>query len=353
MLLHRCHSAVHQDDNAEAFGPQLPTTGELLQLLASANNKLQHMTSRLVMCKFGLERYGSDSSTLMFYTGFSSYNQLTGFFHWMQPVAQQMAYPYSAAKPGPSVGGTRLLALYDELFLTLCRLHAGLLEQDLADRFKCSVSTVSRTCLAWINLLYVVLGSINIWPSREAIDKHMPPGLKACFPKVRVVIDCTEIFTQKPSSLLANSQLCSNYKSHTTFKALVGTAPHGPFTFVSSLFSGAISDVEITKVSGLLDLLESGDAVMADKGFTIGSVLADRGVDLVIPHFLSSRGQFSSEEVKQNDAITAHRVHVERAIRRVKENRIFQGIIPLSMLGSMNQIWTVCCLLSNFRASLF
>ena len=38
--------------------------------------------------------------------------------------------------------------------------------------------------------------------------------------------------------------------------------------------------MEITKVSGLLDLLDSGDAVMADKGFIIGSVLADHGVDL-------------------------------------------------------------------------
>jgi len=57
MLLHGCHSAVHQDDNAEAFGPQLPTTGELLQLLASDNNKLEQVTDRLVMCKFGLEQY--------------------------------------------------------------------------------------------------------------------------------------------------------------------------------------------------------------------------------------------------------------------------------------------------------
>jgi len=159
-----------------------------------------------------------------------------------------MAYPYSPSKSGPSICGNRLLAVCDELFLTLCILHAGLLEQDLADRFNMSVSTVSRICLAWINLLYVVLGSINIWPSPESIDKQMPAGIKVIFPNVCVIIDCTEIFTQKPSSLLANSQFYSNYKSHTTLKAMVGIAPHGPFTFISSLFSGAISDIEITKV---------------------------------------------------------------------------------------------------------
>ena len=145
----------------------------------------------------------------------------------------------------------------------------------------------------------------------------------------------------------------SSYKSHSTFKGLLGIAPHGPFTFKSSLYSGSISDVELTKVCGILDLLEPGDAVMADKGFTIGKVLAERDVMLVTPHFLSARGQFTSDEVAQNDAITASWVHLERAIRRVKENRILQGLIPLSMLGSINQIWTVCCLLLNFRGPLF
>jgi hypothetical protein len=92
---------------------------------------------------------------------------------------------------------------------------------------------------------------------------------------------------------------------------------------------------------------------MADKGFTISNLLQERQCSLIIPHFLKARGQFSSAEIADNDDITAFRVHVERAIRRVKENRIFQGIMPLSILGSVNQIWTVCCLLSNFRKPLF
>lgn len=264
-----------------------------------------------------------------------------------------MSYPYSCPKQGASVSGNRKLVLCDEFFLCLCRLHAGLLEQDLADRFNVSHQTVSRIFLAWLNLLYVVLGSVNIWPSRQSINKFMPDKMHKHFSSVRIIIDCTELFTQKPSSLLVNSQMYSSYKSHSTFKALVGIAPHGPFTFISSLFSGSISDVELTKVSGLLDLLEPGDSVMADKGFTIGKLLAERNVGLVIPHFLSSKGQFSSDEVAMNDAITENRVHVERAIRRVKENRILQGIIPLSMIGSINQVWTVCCLLTNFRGPLF
>ena len=188
-----------------------------------------------------------------------------------------------------------------------------------------------------------MLSSINILPCRQLIDKLMPSTMKEKFPTVRVIIDCTEIFTQKPSSLVSNSQLFSSYKNHTTFKGSIGISPHGSVTFISSLFSGCISDVEITKVCGILNLLEPGDSVMADKGFTIAK----------LPHFLSARGQFKSYKIFENDAITACRVHVERAIRRVKENRILQGIIPLTMLGSINQILAVCCLLTNLRSKLF
>ena len=44
-------------------------------------------------------------------------------------------------------------------------------------------------------------------------------------------------------------------------------------TFVSDLYPGSISDKQITKQSGLIDLCEEGDAIMADKGFfNFGSI---------------------------------------------------------------------------------
>jgi hypothetical protein len=59
--------------------------------------------------------------------------------------------------------------------------------------------------------------------------------------------DCTEIFVQTPSSLENQSQTYSNYKSHSTFKALVGISTTGAVVFISKLWGGSASDVEITR----------------------------------------------------------------------------------------------------------
>ena len=61
----------------------------------------------------------------------------------------------------------------------------------------------------------------------------------------------------------------SNYKNNNTFKGLVGISPDGSVIFVSSLCPGSISDKELTRRSGILDFLEPGDSVMADRGFEI------------------------------------------------------------------------------------
>ncbi|CAM4573176.1 unnamed protein product [Leuciscus chuanchicus] len=60
------------------------------------------------------------------------------------------------------------------------------------------------------------------------------------------------------------------------------------------LYTGSISDQKLTKQSGILDLLEPGDACMADKGFTIEKMLAERGAKLIIPPFKTA-AQFSKE----------------------------------------------------------
>ena len=68
------------------------------------------------------------------------------------------------------------------------------------------------------------------------------------------IIDATEISCESPSDKLNNSMTFSAYKHRNTLKAIVCISPGGSVTFVSDLFTGAISDLEIVKRSGLLDL---------------------------------------------------------------------------------------------------
>jgi len=244
------------------------------------------------------------------------------------------------------------MAPIDELFLFLVRIRLGLFQQDLAHRFNVHESTVSRKVVTWANYLYFFLGIQPIWPSREVVLKFMPQAFKDLYPNTRVIIDCTEVKVQVPSSLLLQSQMYSTYKSGTTLKSLVGITPHGAVSFVSSLYTGSISDKEITKCCGILDLLGTNDSVMADKGFNIDDLLCSKGVELNLPPYLLNHAQLSPEEVIETKAIAKVRIHVERAIRRIKEFHLFDTEIPLSLLGTVNQLWTVACLLVNFQGPL-
>ena len=112
----------------------------------------------------------------------------------------------------------------------------------------------------------------------------------------------------------------------------MGIAPHGVITFISPLYTGNMSDVEITRVSGILSLLDPGDSVMADKGFVIRKDLEKIHCSMNIPHFLCENRQFDANEIAETETIAGLRVHVERIMRRVKENCIFSSNIPVTLL---------------------
>ena len=88
------------------------------------------------------------------------------------------------------------------------------------------------------------------WPDRDTIRDTMPAIFKEYYPRTTVILDATEIKVSTPSSLLLQSQTYSNYKSTNTFKALVGISPAGHVMFVSSLYTGSISDTELVERSG-------------------------------------------------------------------------------------------------------
>lgn len=91
---------------------------------------------------------------------------------------------------------------------------------------------------------------------------------------------------------------------------------------MSKLWGGNASDKQIVKESGILNLLEKGDSVMADKGFTIQDLLDPLDVTLNMPLKRESNRQLSRREVEQTRRIAAVRIHVERKMEQIKNIRI-------------------------------
>ena len=143
----------------------------------------------------------------------------------------------------------------------------------------------------------------------------------------------------------------SQYKSHNTFKFWPGIAPSGQITFLSKLYTGSISDRDIATKSGFINLISKNDNVMADRGFNIRYLLLKKNAYLNIPAFSGGK-QLSAKAVTKSRKIASVRIHVERAMERIKNFKILQGTIPLKLKNSMDQILLVCCILSNLQSPL-
>ena len=88
---------------------------------------------------------------------------------------------------------------------------------------------------------------------------------------------------------------------------------------------------KITNDCGILRLLEPGDQVMADWGFDLENDLP-AGVTLNIPAFLDGKDQLRAEGEIVTRRIASVRVHVERAIARMKSFRILKQVFPLKSI---------------------
>ena len=324
--------------------------------------KISEKCANLEKRIFTVDNFTSDED-ITFYTGFPSYDVFMATYNYLNPeqngenirfwrsVSNDVDPEYYEREPelGVGPGRPRTLNAKEEFFLVMCRLRQGFPERHLGHLFDISQSTVSRIVISWVNFMYLRFGQLNIWPSRKVVNDNMPQDFKGKYPNTRAIIDCTEIKCQMPSSLLLNSELFSSYKNHTTLKGLIAISPAGHISFISQLYTGSISDREITERSGFLDLsFEANDSVMADKGFTIQDLLPV-GVSLNIPPFLGSSAQMPAEDVVKTQEIASLRIHVERAINKIKNFHIWDGVVPLSLFGIVNQMWTVCAHLCNVQ----
>ncbi|CAH3144764.1 unnamed protein product [Porites lobata] len=226
--------------------------------------------------------------------------------------------------------------------------------KDLAYRFGVTEDQVNKIIKKGVKVMAKALRFLIVWPDKEATIRNMPKVFKRSisYQKTRVIIDCSEIFIKRPTNLLARNITYSNYKHHNTMKFLVGITPCGAVSFLSKCWGGRVSDKELTLNSGFLDHLEYGDQVMADRGFLIKEELICRGASLVIPAFTKGKNQLKGTEVISSRKIANLRIHVERAIGRMKFYKILNSTWDLKLVESANDILLVVAALVNLQPPL-
>ena len=133
-----------------------------------------------------------------------------------------------------------------------------------------SFATVLRICITWIKFLNQQLRPLITWPSQELIDAHMPAQFIEFCSTTRVILHCTEFFTEVPSCMSVQS----------------------------------------------------------------------------LTYFVKNHQQLSKKNVVFTRKIASLRIHVERAIGRVKQYRILSNVVPLSLVHSIDSIWGICCALT-------
>lgn len=118
--------------------------------------------------------------------------------------------------------------------------------------------------------------------------------------------------------------------------------------FISDAFVGAISDREIVVKSGLMDKLQEGDSILADRGFDMSDLLETKGVLVNIPPFLKGKEQLSNFEVMKTRIIAKRRNIIENVNGRAKKNKIIVTPLQKCMWPYADKVIYVCFALVNF-----
>lgn len=241
------------------------------------------------------------------------------------------------------------------LFIFLVKMKLGLTFSALSGMFSLHRTTISKIFHSVLTNLVSATQEYIFWPDRLAVQATMPECFKPQFSDTRVIIDCTEFRIEVPSTVENRVYTFSHYKKSFTAKVLIGITPGGFISFKSLVAGGRKSDSQLTIESGLIDLLEDGDAVLADKGFPdIVTTLDSKGkkVILVMPPFLENKSEFDEEETEATYTIARVRIHVERIMQRLRTYHILNQISE-NLFDHIDHIVHMCCVLVNLQSPIF
>lgn len=293
------------------------TIADLQKQLADSNSKLTELADKEVP-----NLIQKKPKACQFYTGLNSFEKLWMMFTWLVQFV-------------PKESRRCKLTYIDQFVVTLMKLRLNMPLQDLAFRFGIALQSSSKYFHFWLHAMCVCFPPALIkWPSRENLRTSIPLCFRDKFSSCVCIIDCFEIFLERPIKLKERASTYSSYKSHNTVKFLIGITPQGYVSFVSKGYGGRSSDKFIVEDSNFLENLDFGDIVLADRGFTVHESVSLRNAELRIPSFLGKRNQLTRLEVEESRELARIRVHVERVIGAIKQRfSVLEGPLPHECLA--------------------
>lgn len=225
----------------------------------------------------------------------------------------------------------------------------------LAIQFELSITSISRIINENISLLADAMEGFLIWPEPEEVQINLPSSFKHRFEAVNTIIDCFEIQIQKPTNAINQVLTYSMYKKCNTIKYLIACLPDGIINFISKGAGGRISDQEIVRNSGFLDKLSKNTMVMADRGFkSIELDLRIKKCTLVRPPSTNASKKMNRDEVMANKRIASLRIHVERAIGRLREFELLKphATVESKVINKLDYYVCIACGICNIQSNL-
>ena len=109
-------------------------------------------------------------------------------------------------------------SLISEFAYPLIRFRLDIQIGNLGYRFKTLSATISKCVLKWLDILFVQLKPLIIWPSGEVLVETTPMCFRQHFKiKVVVVVDCFEVFCHQPRNMGAQAETFTSYKHSEIF----------------------------------------------------------------------------------------------------------------------------------------
>lgn len=278
------------------------------------------LKEKLASKEMTLESLREREDSVRYFTGLADFLTLTVVFNFV--------------RGSMSSDKRRALSAFQSLMLTLMHIRLNTPLQHLAYIFCVSKTTSSKVFHETIHVLYHRLKPVVFWPDRQSIRTSLPVQfLEYPWKRCVSIIDCFEIFTERPSTSDASALTWSNYKHNNTIKYLISITPQGHISFLSRGWGGRVSDKKITEESGYLNHLLPNDLVLADRGFDICELVGMRAAEVKIPAFTRGKAQLTALEIESTRSLAHLRIHVERVIGVLcSKYTILNSTIPTELL---------------------